>query len=149
MIIQVQAASGKVPANSPSKGLLLGVQSLESFTELARVPVVIGVSGRVVDALQRRLGHSSLAIEQVARDLNLSKRTLQRRLQQQDCNFAQLRDQIRFHHAINYLIVRNMTIEAVSLALDFSDRTSFTNAFKRWTEMSPSAFRKMYRPSNS
>jgi len=77
--------------------------------------------------------------------MKLSKRTLQRRLQQQNVNFAELRDQVRFHHAIRMLVEGNVSIDSISSALDFSDRTSFTNAFKRWTGLSPSAFRRKFR----
>ena len=91
------------------------------------------------------MGHSDLSIDRIAEDIGLSKRTLQRRLQQQDANFAQLRDDVRFHYSIKYLIDDHMSVDLVSKALDFSDRTSFTNAFKRWTGLSPSVFRKLFR----
>ncbi|MDO3382281.1 helix-turn-helix domain-containing protein [Gilvimarinus algae] len=122
-----------------------GIRSYHEYVVLARLPEVEGVSGRVIEALQKRVGHSPMAIEHIAEDLNLSKRTLQRRLQQQDSSFAQLRDSLRFHYAIKYLIDEHMSVDAVSTALDFSDRTSFTNAFKRWTNLSPSVFRKLFR----
>ncbi|MBU2887029.1 AraC family transcriptional regulator [Gilvimarinus agarilyticus] len=122
-----------------------GIRSFHEYVVLARIPQVDGVAARVVEALDKRIGHSPMAIEQIADDLNLSKRTLQRRLQQQDSSFAQLRDSLRFHYAIKYLIDDHMSVDAVSTALDFSDRTSFTNAFKRWTNLSPSVFRKLFR----
>ena len=62
-----------------------------------------------------------------------------------ESNFAQLRDDLRFHYAIKYLIGEHMSVDTVSKALDFSDRTSFTNAFKRWTGLSPSVCRKLFR----
>src|SRR5690606_26370300 len=104
-----------------------------------------GVSAKVMDSLRQRVGKSGLSIDKIAEDINLSKRTLQRRLQSQQANFAQLRDTMRFHYAIKYLIDENMSVDTVSKALDFSDRTSFTNAFKRWTGLSPSVFRKLFR----
>ena len=122
-----------------------GVKTLEEYVSMARLPEVYGVSGRVVDVLQRRVGHLPLAIDYIADELNLSKRTLQRRLQQQNISFAQLRDQVRFHFSIDYLVHQTLSIDAISAALDFSDRTSFTNAFKRWTSLSPSTFRKLFR----
>jgi len=122
-----------------------GVKSLDEYKRMARVPEVYGVSGRVVEVLQRRIGKAPLAIDHVAHELNLSKRTLQRRLQQQNISFAQLRDQVRFHYSIDFLVRETLSIDAISAALDFSDRTSFTNAFKRWTNLSPSTFRKLFR----
>jgi AraC-like DNA-binding protein len=121
------------------------VKTLDEYLQQARLPEVYGVPARVVEVLQRRIGQAPLSIGHVAEELNLSKRTLQRRLQQQDVSFAELRDQLRFHYSIDYLIKQHMSIDAISASLDFSDRTSFTNAFKRWTGLSPSTFRKLFR----
>jgi AraC-like DNA-binding protein len=121
------------------------VRSYEEYLAMAHIPALEGVSGRVIEALKKRIGHDDLSIDRIAEDLKFSKRTLQRRLQQQESNFAQLRDALRFHYAIKFLIDEHMSVDAVSKALDFSDRTSFTNAFKRWTSLSPSVFRKLFR----
>lgn len=121
------------------------VRSLEEYTHQAKIPETYGVPARVLDSLERRIGEQPLSISDVAQDLNLSKRTLQRRLQQQDVNFADLRDNVRFHYSINYLLRGHQSIDGISSLLDFSDRTSFTNAFKRWTGLSPSNFRKLFR----
>lgn len=122
-----------------------GIRTYHEYLVLAKLPEVDGVSERVLQALHKRVGHAPMAIEHIASDLNLSKRTLQRRLQHQKASFAQLRDSLRFHYAIKYLIDDHMSVDSVSSSLDFSDRTSFTNAFKRWTNLSPSVFRKLFR----
>lgn len=122
-----------------------GVSGLREYTEKARLPELFGVPNRVVEILIERIGKQPLGIDYIADSLNLSKRTLQRRLQQQDLCFADIRDQVRFHFAIEYLIRSTDSIDSVSSFLDFSDRTSFTNAFKRWTGLSPSTFRKLFR----
>lgn len=114
------------------------------YIELAKIPYFEGVSGRVIAALCERIGQASLSIESIASDMRLTKRTLQRRMQNQNTSFAMLRDDVRFHHAITFLVDKNMRVDQVSVALDFSDRTSFTNAFKRWTGLSPSAFKKRF-----
>lgn len=134
-------------ANNPIDGELGQpyIRTYEEYLSLARIPHCDGVSARVINALHLRVGHTNLSIEQVSSDLNLTKRTLQRRLQGQNTNFAQLRDDLRFHYAIKYLIDDQLSVDLVSRALDFSDRTSFTNAFKRWTGLSPSTFRKLFR----
>lgn len=121
------------------------VKSYEEYLALAEIPKVDGVAHRIVDALVQRIGQHSLSVDDIAGDVRLTRRTLQRRLQEQNANFAQLRDSVRFHYAIKYLIDDHMSVDAVSKALDFSDRTSFTNAFKRWTGLSPSLFRKLFR----
>jgi AraC-like DNA-binding protein len=144
-MIQLQRvyAINDAPAENSFQGT--AVRSYQEYLDMAKIPQLEGVSAKVMDVLQQRVGQSALSIDRIAEDLNLSKRTLQRRLQQQQANFAQLRDTMRFHYAIKYLIDDHMSVDAVSKSLDFSDRTSFTNAFKRWTGLSPSVFRKLFR----
>ncbi len=121
------------------------IKSLEEYQMAAELPEGLGISGKVVEVLKRRIGQASLSIDNIAEELNLSKRTLQRRLQQQGISFAELRDKVRFHYSIDYLVKQQISIDRISSTLDFSDRTSFTNAFKRWTGLSPSTFRKVFR----
>ena len=121
------------------------VLSYEEYLALARIPHCEGISARVISALHARVGRLELSITDIASDFGLSKRTLQRRLLEQNTNFALLRDDLRFHYSIKYLHEDQMTVDVISKALDFSDRTSFTNAFKRWTGLSPSVFRKLFR----
>lgn len=131
---------------SPRSGYATpGVKHFDDYLLQARLPEVYGVAGKVVEVLKKRVGHEPLGIGDIATELSLSKRTLQRRLQQQDLSYAEIRDKVRFHYSIDYLIEQNASIDSISSALDFSDRTSFTNAFKRWTGLSPSAFRKLFR----
>ncbi|RYY74537.1 MAG: AraC family transcriptional regulator [Gammaproteobacteria bacterium] len=115
------------------------------YLALSVIPAHEGTKARVVDALRDRVGRSHLSVGEIAEDLGLSKRTLQRRLKKEDANFAQLRDSLRFHYAIKYIVQDGMNVDSVSKALDFSDRTSFNTAFKRWTALSPSVFRRLYR----
>ena len=74
----------------------VGQHDYQEIKEKARIPTMHGVAGKVLDVLQGRIGGQSLNIEDVASDMKLSKRTLQRRLQQQMINFANLRDVVRF-----------------------------------------------------
>lgn len=141
MIIELNAQRKIAEDN----GIPSGEESLAVYLEKARLPETIGVAARVVEVLTKRIGHEPLDISHIAEELNYSKRTLQRRLQKQEVSFAELRDQVRFHYSIDYLIHQHMSIDSISSALDFSDRTSFTNAFKRWTTLSPSTFRKTFR----
>jgi len=117
----------------------------QEYMEKAKLPELHGVSKHVVAALVDRIGHSSLDVTHVAQDLNLSKRTLQRHLKNQGTNFSEIRDRVRMHYAVDYLLMQNKRIDDIYTALDFSDRTSLTNAFRRWMGISPSSFRKLFR----
>lgn len=144
-MIDLQKAQAQRKMTDQAMFALGSVKTLDEYLQQAKLPEVYGVPARVVEVLQRRIGHAPLSIGHIAEELNLSKRTLQRRLQQQDISFAELRDQVRFHYSIDYLIKQHLSIDSISASLDFSDRTSFTNAFKRWTGLSPSTFRKLFR----
>lgn len=144
-MIQLQRIYRNNEGSSENSFIGSDVRSYEEYMSLAEIPRFEGVSARVIDSLKQRVGREDLSIDRIAEDLKLSKRTLQRRLQNQNANFAQIRDALRFHYAIKYLIDEHMSVDNVSKALDFSDRTSFTNAFKRWTGLSPSVFRKLFR----
>ena len=144
-MIQLQRIYRNNEGSSENSFIGSDVRSYEEYLCLAEIPRFEGVSARVIDSLKQRVGREDLSIDRIAEDLKLSKRTLQRRLQNQNANFAQIRDALRFHYAIKYLIDEHMSVDNVSKALDFSDRTSFTNAFKRWTGLSPSVFRKLFR----
>ena len=119
-----------------------------TFFMTSELPQCFGHSGRVVEALVARLQADnglSLTIGDIAQDLDISKRTLQRKLDAQGTKFSILRDQVRRHYAVLYLMREDLTIGTISNRLDFSDRTSFTNAFKRWMAISPRTFRNLYK----
>lgn len=121
------------------------VGTYQEYLDAAKLPELYGISARVIDSLCRRIGNSSLSANEIASDLNVSKRTLQRRLQQQELSFTELRDRVRLNYVLPLLTANEISIDRLSSMLDFSDRTSFTLAFKRWTGLSPNAFRKLFR----
>ena len=119
--------------------------TLEEYLSRAALPTYEGVPGQVVKLLCSRIGVNPIGIYAIAQILGLSKRTLQRRCDDHGLSFSQLRDQVRYHFAVDYLIFHKFSVEEISIKLDFSDRTAFCNAFKRWSNLSPSVFRKRYR----
>jgi AraC-like DNA-binding protein len=104
------------------------------------------LSGGLADDLKRLLAtHADLftaPIDKVARSLNMSARTLQRRLAENGHSLVEIRDQIRFQLAAEALKSKRKSIEEIGDKLGFSDRHSFSRAFKRWTGLTPSAYRK-------
>ena len=86
-------------------------------------------------------------IDAVAAALQLHPRTLQRRLREEGTSFAEVHDRARYHAAMAGLRQGETNLEDLSERLGFSDRRSFTRAFKRWSGVSPSAFRNHSRAS--
>jgi len=80
-------------------------------------------------------------IEECASRLYLSPRTLQRQLHDGGTSYREVRDVVRKTLAKKLLKGRS-TLEQISELLCFSDRRSFTRAFKNWEGISPSSYRK-------
>jgi AraC-like DNA-binding protein len=87
-------------------------------------------------------------IEEAAVSLFLSPRTLQRKLKEETTCYGNLQDQARLHFAI-MLFKEGKTVENVSETMRFSDRRSFTRAFKRWTGLSPRQYLDKFAVSRS
>lgn len=115
----------------------LGLLELES-AELHRKMDLIQAVER---AISRDLQGSQL--EKVARDLNMSGRTLRRRLTDHGLTFEALLEQVRRSRTMGLLGNPGLSIERITQEVGYSDVRSFRRAFKRWTGLSPSAFRGM------
>ena len=81
-------------------------------------------------------------IDQVSAALNLSTRALQRKLSDLDTSFSHMLDGTRKELAMSYIRQAHISLTEVAFLLGFSEQSAFNRAFKRWTEQSPSAFRK-------
>lgn len=108
---------------------------------LSRMPQGHGVAGSVNELFARRPELLTAGVEEVAEALRMHPRNLQRRLQAEETSFAVLQSEACFRTAID-LMRTTQDLEVVSEQLGFSDRRSFTRAFKRWSGMTPTAFRQ-------
>ncbi|TAL19918.1 MAG: AraC family transcriptional regulator [Aquabacterium sp.] len=81
-------------------------------------------------------------IEACAEVLSLHPRTLQRRLKDEDTNFAEIAARVRLRLAMAWLESGELDIEAISERLGYSDRRAFTLAFKRLSGFTPSQYRE-------
>jgi len=88
------------------------------------------------------LGSGDCSRVRVARELCISEATLQLKLRQRGTTFQDLLDEIRRDMAVAYLAQRKLSITEITYLTGFGDTSNFTRAFKRWTGMSPSAYRE-------
>ncbi len=90
---------------------------------------------------KRLLAGKRPALGDVARNLGMSTRTLQRQLTDRHVNFQQLLQQSRQEVARQYLQQSTLELNDVAYLLGFDDTNSFFRAFQRWEGVSPSRWR--------
>lgn len=99
----------------------------------------------LIQAVERSISRAlrtGAHIEQIASELNMSARTLRRRLQEQGLTFDRLLEQIRLARAVSLLANPRMPVQRITEEAGYSDVRSFRRAFRRWTGQSPSDFRR-------
>ncbi|WP_024804147.1 AraC family transcriptional regulator [Nocardia sp. BMG51109] len=117
---------------------------LESFRATDDWPDTVARAIRAAPALNRKLAN-------VAAALQVSPRTLQRKLELTGHDFARLRDEILGDLASDMLSNTDHSVSRISRTLGYKDAASFTIAFKRWRGMPPTAYREAshYRNNSS
>ena len=83
----------------------------------------------------------------MARELNMSRRTLQRKLAETNTTYQKLVDDTRRDLALRYMEDPGKSITDVTFLVGFSGQSAFTRAFRRWTGMSPTLFRERKLPA--
>lgn len=97
---------------------------------------------RIGLVIEANLASGRIGLEQVATELCMSKRTLQRRLQELDLEFAELVEEIRQALAIELVRQSQRSLTEIAQQLGYNEASSFTRAFRRWTGLSPREFRQ-------
>lgn len=107
--------------------------------ELASV-VDSGLPSRV-----RALLDTTHALGDIAQKLKLSDRTLKRKLAEHGTTFSALRDEHRRQRALLMLDNRTLSISDIAVKLGYSELPNFTRAFRKWTGVTPQAYRERTR----
>jgi AraC-like DNA-binding protein len=99
------------------------------------------VTQRVKCALLEMLPSGYSAIEEAARRLAMSKRTLQRQLSQEASSYKEVLNSTRQELAQHYLARSTISPPEISFLLGYQDSNSFLRAFKGWTGTTPGEYR--------
>jgi len=87
------------------------------------------------------LSHEFPSVVTMAENLNMSVRTLRRRLKDLGTTYQQFKDELRKEHALRWLNQPELKINAVSALLGFDEPSAFHRSFKKWTGMTPGEYR--------
>jgi AraC-like DNA-binding protein len=92
----------------------------------------VGTAGAVYQILMSTPGVLP-GMDDVADALNMTTRTLRRRLLAENTSFAKILDDVRSSLALEYLKTTKMSADDIAMLLGFSDSPAFRKALKRWT----------------
>lgn len=101
---------------------------------------------RVRAALFELLPSGRSALTAVAQELNISPRTLQRRLTEEGVSFRHVLDNTRAQLAKHYLKRSQLTTAEIAFLLGYEEPNSFYPAFRSWTGTTPQALRHGLQP---
>ncbi len=110
--------------------------------ELAILGETEDLLARIRAALVHRNGRYP-GLDEVAQKLNMSPRTIRRRMASHGVSFRKILDDVLRREAITLLSGSNLSIEQIAERLGYSDPANFTRAFQRWTLSTPSAYRSL------
>ena len=94
----------------------------------------------------KRLKKKVPPFDDVARDFNMSSKTLERRLAEREVSYRELVDDIRFDLAKHLLANTDVRLHQIAGALGYSEPGPLVRAFKRWTDGTPIQYRRKHRP---
>lgn len=104
----------------------------------------LDLSQQVEALVDRQLATGGGTLVQVARQMGLHERTLQRRLKEQAVYFEDIVDGLRRSRAEQYLAQSTIPLAEVSSMLGYTEQSSFIRCCKRWFDTTPQVFRNLY-----
>jgi AraC-like DNA-binding protein len=95
--------------------------------------------------LRKQLIADECLMDRVAALLGMHRRTLDRRLKRHGALFGDLVESVKHEMACQLLRDTHLQMQQVAEALRYSNAANFSTAFRRWTGVTPSAFRRQVR----
>lgn len=104
-------------------------------------------TGRIRALIGRDFSRPLPDFESIAAELHTSPQTLRRRLKQENTSFQEIKDLLRRDMAIYYLSRQEWAINDIAAKVGFTEPSTFHRAFKKWTGVTPGAYREGERSS--
>jgi AraC-like DNA-binding protein len=141
--IEIDASWLTMPTNR-ANAYAFGVLSERAEKLLEELQSSGTVRGRVERLLIPILHKGDATMESVSAQLGMSRQSLYRRLKDEDISFEALHDDLRHRMAVHFLNARKVSVNETAYLVGFSDPSSFSRAFKRWTGESPGSWKRAY-----
>ena len=105
----------------------------------------LGVVNSFTEQIQKQIVQDlpigTLDVDTISEKMNMSRRTLARKLKDEGTSFKALVEETKKELAIDYLKQNKFNINDIAYMLGFSESSAFSRAFKRWFGDNPQAYR--------
>jgi len=125
-----------------SNPYLLRVLTQHAEKLLSRIQAKEDLLSKTQELIRRQISNESLDVEMAAKQLNMSRHTLYRKLKAKNTSFQNLLDEVKHEQSKKLLVDDQVSISEVAFLTGFSEVSAFSRAFKRWTGTSPAQYRK-------
>ncbi|WP_237444950.1 AraC family transcriptional regulator [Sinobacterium norvegicum] len=99
------------------------------------------ILSRIRTILSENLTDELPGFDVMADRLNLSARTLRRRLEEEGTSYQKIKDHCRRDRAVELLLYSTEPVSEVAVLVGFSDASAFHRSFKKWTGVAPGEYR--------
>jgi AraC-like DNA-binding protein len=147
------------PRGLPGLRVVMGAELLDRPLPMANARLVEDIDERCAAIGQRppssdegwgdyvkmmlRQAHGELVtLDDLARHVSLSARTIDRHLKKEGLQFRDLAQQVRFERACELLVAPAATVAQVAADLGFSDAANFSRAFRRVVGVAPGEYQR-------
>jgi len=135
--LSAEVADKKLISANPQLAQCSDQIIIETLARLVKDDIVTQIKSEIIKQLQS----GQVTETTVSSNINISKRNLQRKLQQAGTSFKTLLNELRLDLAKKYLRNSNLSLTDIAFLLGFSEYSSFSRAFKKWTGLNPSQYR--------
>ncbi len=135
--IPASIAEERLPTGNPELARINDQVAREYLARLEKA----NITNRVHVLLTSMLPSGTASQENIAGELHMSLRSLQRKLSDEGVTYKELLDTTRRDLALSYMEEGKRSVSELTFLLGFSDSSSFARAFKRWTGKSPRDYR--------
>ncbi|MCL6415742.1 AraC family transcriptional regulator [Aestuariirhabdus sp. Z084] len=137
----------RFPAQFLKLPILQDERTLKQFLQtspsmlLAKPDYGNSITGVIRSRLGKDFSRPFPDFEQIADSLHLTPQTLRRRLRDEGTSYQEIKDNLRRDAAIYHLERNQLSINEIATEIGFSEPSTFHRAFKKWTGVTPGAYR--------
>lgn len=103
-----------------------------------------GLTQQIQKLIIRHLPTGRLNVDVVSENMNMSRRTLARKLREKGTTFQDLVEKTKKELAVDYLKQNKLSVNDIAYMLGFSESSAFSRAFKRWFGDNPQGYRNAF-----